>query len=67
MKMKDILISKIGLYLVCVLIFNIFLTSQGYSEEECGMRAEPYLYEGDMRLFDGELKGAQEIYEFVLK
>jgi tetratricopeptide (TPR) repeat protein len=28
---------------------------------------EPYLYEGDVRMFNGEMEGAQNIYEFVLK
>ncbi|MBN1872494.1 MAG: hypothetical protein JW800_07980 [Candidatus Omnitrophica bacterium] len=29
--------------------------------------AEGYLYEGDMRMFNNELKDAEDIYEFVLK
>lgn len=64
---KDILVGKIALYLICTSVFSISLTSEVYSGEDSCVKAEPYLYEGDMRLFDGELEDAQKIYEFVLK
>ena len=66
-KNKCCFIMKVVLSLAIFLIFNMLLTSRAFSGEGCGVEAEAYLYEGDMRMFDGGLKDAQNIYEFVLK
>jgi tetratricopeptide (TPR) repeat protein len=62
MKMDRRLFLKIAaLFMLLILVFNA-------SPAEAGdVKAEPYLYEGDMRLFNGEMEEAREIYEFVLK
>lgn len=66
-KKKCCFIMKSAFPLAIFLIFNIFLNSPAFSEEKCGMEAESYLYEADMRLFDGSMEDAQKMYEFVLK
>ena len=45
-----------AIFVICILIFG-----------KNGMTAEPYLHEGDIHMFNGELEDAQKIYEFVLK
>lgn len=59
--------AKATLFIICLLISNIFPTTSASSEEDTDIIAEPYLYEGDMSMSNGELEDAQEIYEFVLK
>ncbi len=60
-----IIISTV--FVMCFLIFNAPLTSWASSEKEKDIVAEPYLYEGDTHMFNGELEDAQKIYEFILK
>jgi tetratricopeptide (TPR) repeat protein len=60
-------ILKEALFIACILIFSLPLSFRAFSEEESAVKAEPYLCEGDMRMFNGEPEEAQKIYEFILK
>lgn len=64
---RNFSIMRLAFFMACFLIFNAFLISRASSEEDDGIIAEPYLYEGDIHMFDGEMEDAQKIYEFILK
>ncbi|MBL7071613.1 MAG: hypothetical protein ISS26_05540 [Candidatus Omnitrophica bacterium] len=68
MKMRYILSDmKSPLIMTCFLIMSAFLVPQAFCADDAEITAEPYLYEGDMRMFGGEMEDAQKMYEFVLK
>lgn len=65
---KRFFVTRLTYFIACLLIFIAHSNSGVSSEEEgTGAVAEPYLYEGDMRMFNGEMENAQDLYEFVLK
>ncbi len=56
------------IFLAMYLFFmNACPVSEIFAEDEGEVVAEPYLSEGDMRMFGGEMEEAQKMYEFVLK
>ena len=65
MEKRRLFIAGQVLIIVPFFIFIAFASGAFCGDE--GIVAEPYLYEGDMRMFKGELEGARKIYDFILK
>jgi len=64
---KEIFILKEVIFITCILVFSLLLSFRAFSEEGSAIKAESYLYEGDMQMFNGKSEEAQNLYEFVLK
>lgn len=66
-KKKNSAFLKLMFCTACFSAASIYLISPVSSVENSEISAEPYLSEGDMRLFDGKMEDAQKMYEFILR